>query len=312
MKAYDKQALFRGRLRNLARRALGRLEFFPLTVLYLLINAGRKARQRRSGLEFVEVGIATSEADALPRDMMLWLSRILRKRQGQSLDVCVRLSQESTNTGLPGAFSAALAFPRLRSIALYWDAASLADDLPLLRSTQDRTAAPAAAALSSELAALPAAQWTQLLRASAKEFALPPAASRDAQTFLKRQGGVAPVICFNVPAGLDALAEAAATARPDARFLDFASPPSGAALASNRQSLFGWGFNLHERMALVQAADAYVGVFDELGCVALLSGRPALLLDTMQTALPVNELLDFLSRHLATPRGATPAQPSMS
>ena len=48
--------------------------------------------------------------------------------------------------------------------------------------------------------------------------------------------------------------------------------------AANNQSLYGYGLSLHERMALVQAADAYVGSFGELGCAALVSGRPAVLL----------------------------------
>jgi hypothetical protein len=51
-----------------------------------------------------------------------------------------------------------------------------------------------------------------------------------------------------------------------------------AAKTANSQALYGYGLNLHERMALVKAADAYVGSFDELGCTALVSGRPAVLL----------------------------------
>jgi hypothetical protein len=43
--------------------------------------------------------------------------------------------------------------------------------------------------------------------------------------------------------------------------------------------LSGHGLALHERMALVRAADAYVGSFDELGCTALISGRPAMVVD---------------------------------
>jgi hypothetical protein len=47
---------------------------------------------------------------------------------------------------------------------------------------------------------------------------------------------------------------------------------------ANYQSFFTHGLSLHERMALVQAADAYVGSFNVLGCTALLARRLTILL----------------------------------
>jgi hypothetical protein len=73
-------------------------------------------------------------------------------------------------------------------------------------------------------------------------------------------------------------------------------------------------------MALVEAADAYVGSFDELGCTAVMSARPAVLLGggtgtppahvrcdgnivwfpgASEPALAAIAVLEFLSRHFA-------------
>jgi len=65
-----------------------------------------------------------------------------------------------------------------------------------------------------------------------------------------------------------------------------------------------WGFTLHERLALVRAADAYIGAPDELASAALISGRAALI-SLKPTAA---EVTDFLARCF----DATPARPARS
>jgi hypothetical protein len=77
---------------------------------------------------------------------------------------------------------------------------------------------------------------------------------------------------------LRTLTDAVARACPHVRFFHFSAELPESASPANNQSFFGWGFSLHERMALVQTADAYVGSFDELGCTAVISKRPAILI----------------------------------
>lgn len=188
------------------------------------------------------------------------------------------LPREAANDSMHDVVSVLLAYPGLRSVGLHWDSRSLADDLTLLQSKRDRSD-PATAALHEEIGSRGSAQSAEFLRSEHGEFALPVAASRDAQTLLKRQAGAALVVCLNFPAERRVLADAVAGDWPHVRFFNFYSASPESAGAANNQSFFAWGFTLHERMALVQAADAYAGTFDELGCTAVIAGRPAILLD---------------------------------
>jgi hypothetical protein len=120
-------------------------------------------------------------------------------------------------------------------------------------------------------------QFEEFLQAEHVGIDLPAAATRDAQTLLKRQAGKAYAVCLNVSEEFRSLADAVVAACPDRQFFDL-SPTLSSTKATNSQSLFGHGFTLHERMALVKTADAYVGTFDALGCAALVSKRPTILL----------------------------------
>ena len=324
MKANSKLALFLRRLKKLTNRVLNRLQFFPFTLLYVLFNAALQLiLPLRPGV--VRVASATGEVTSLPRDAMLWLDRVLTGPPGCQFDVCLQLPREEAAANLHDVFSVLLTFPRLRSIGLYWDASSLADDLPLLQSKRDRSD-PASAALHEEIGSLGSTQFAEFLRSDHGEFALPVAASRDAQTLLKREAGGGFVGCLNVPPDLASLADTVVRARPDIWFFDLSLPTSQMTRAANHRSIFGHGLSLHERMALASAADAYVGSFDEKGCAAVISGRPAILLggsnggrpelagrgDTavwlpgpVQPPEATNAVLQFLSRHLKQEGGAS-------
>jgi len=273
----SKVVLLRRWLINFTNRALRRLGFFPFTLFYAVFNAAIGAFQLRRGHIVVHVGEMTGEATSLPRSVMLWLDRVLTTPPGYQFDVCLRLPREAADANLHDVFSILLTSPRLRSIGLYWDASSLADDLPLLQAKQGRNDPAVWATPYEDLGALSFKQLQEFFLADHVGIVLPVAATRDAQTLLKRQAGGAYAVCLNVPVEHRSLIAAVEATRPDTRFFDLA-PALQTTKAANSQSLYGYGLNLHERMALVQTADAYLGTFDELGCAALISKRPAVLL----------------------------------
>ena len=256
-----------------------RLRFFPFTFFYVLLSAAFKVVGLLRDQEAVRVGEVAGKAAALPRSVMLWLDRVATSLTESRFDVCLRLPSEAADNNLHDVFSVLLASPRLRSVGLYWDSSSLANDLPLWQAKQSRNDPTVWAMPYEDLGSLSFKQLDEFFHSNHEGIVLPVAATRDAQTLLKRQAGGAYAVCLNIPEELCSLVDAVVAAHPHARFFDLApcasSPTAGAA---NNQSLYGYGLNLHERMALVQAADAYVGHFDELGCTALVSKRPAVLL----------------------------------
>lgn len=278
MKMEGKLILLRRWMVGFSYQALNRLPFFPFTLLFVLFNAVLRVFQLRRRHMLVRVGEARNEVTLLPRHVILWLDRALVGPAGHQFDVCLRLPREAPNDGLHDVFSILLAYPGFRSVCLYWDSSSLADDLPLLQAKRDRND-PAISATPYEDLGSPAVRQLELfLHAVHREIALPVAASRDAQTFLKRQAGGGFAVCLNVPPELASLVDAVAKARPDIWFFDLSPPTLQTMDAANYRSISGHGLSLHERMALASAADAYVGSFDELGCTAVISRRPAILL----------------------------------
>lgn len=320
MKIEGKLALLRQRLDNLYYRVVNRLQFFPFTLLIWVFNVAFRALQLRMGRRLVRVGEVTGVGASLPRNVMLWFGRIFLRPPGHQFDVCLRLPREAADANLQDVLSVVLTIPRVRSIGLYWDSSSLADDLALLQLKQDRSDPVVSTTLHEEIGSRGSTQFLEFLHADHEEFALPVAASRDGQTLLKRLVGAAHVVCLNVPTELRPLVNAIAGARPDIRFFHFSPELPESPRAANNQSFFGCGFNLHERMALIQAADAYVGSFDELGCTALICRRPAILLGggageqpdrisrgeiavwfpaSVEPAALRNAVLQFLSHHFA-------------
>ena len=300
------------RLIRLAQRILLRLRWFPFTLLLLLLNAFVNFMQLWRRRVIVPVGEVLGEAPTLPRDAMMWLDGVPAAPAAHHLEICLRLSPQAADANLQDVFSAVLTFPRFRSIGLYWDSPSLTDDLPLWRGRGETVHAT-----PSDLRAPVAARLSGFLHARHTEMALPVAASRDAETFIKRRAGGAWVVCVNLPGELCLDVEALAAARRDIHFLGF---PSGSdtARALNFESVFAHGFTLHERMALIRAADGYIGGIDELGCTALISGRPSLVIDrgdgdnwvrtarrdgggwvhsAFNPSAGLEEVTEFLSRH---------------
>ena len=61
-------------------------------------------------------------------------------------------------------------------------------------------------------------------------------------------------------------------------------------------------------MALVGTADAYIGAFDELGCTAVISGRPAVLIGGDATTSPERRTFADRVIWLAGPHDAPAVQ----
>jgi hypothetical protein len=257
--------------------ALRRLGFFPFTFFYTVIYAAIRVVQLRQGHEILRVGEVTGETASLPRSVMLWLDRVATGLPEPRFDICLRLPREADDDNLHDVFSVLLTSPRLRSVGLYWDSSSLANDLRLWQAKQGRNDPTGGATPYEDLGALSLKQLQEFFEVDHVRIVLPVAVTRDAQTLLKRQAGAAYAVCLNVPVEHRSLIAAVQAMRPDTRFFDLA-PALPTTEAANSQSLHGYGLNLHERMALVQVADAYVGSFDELGCAALAAKRPAVLL----------------------------------
>jgi hypothetical protein len=180
---------------------------------------------------------------------------------------------------LQEVFSVLLTSPRLRSVGLYWDSSSLADDLPLWQAKQGRNDPTVGTTPYEDLGALSFEQLQDFFEVDHVGIVLPVAATRDAQTLLKRQAGGGLAVCLNLPLEAGSLASRLATELPLLRFFDFS--PAGAdapGAPPNLVALHSWGFNLHERMALVCGADAYVGRPDVLAAVAVMAGRPTVLI----------------------------------
>jgi len=276
-----------------ARRTLRRLEWFPFTLLSALLFAAVRLRELRTGRAVVRVGRATGGTAALPLRLMLWLDHIGAELPSGSFDVCVRLPRAAEDANLHDVISVLLTSPRLASIGLYWDDDALSDDQPLWQN------GAAAASGANDIDEASAEGIERFLRAEHQPFALPVAARREVQTLLKRLAGGAYAICLNLPAGQMALLDVVVTAAPGVRFFEMGCAGSKPRPA-NITALADYGLTLHERMAFVQAADAYVGIFDELGGAAIISGRPGVLVgrgDPVSEALAVTQwAAEFLGR----------------
>ncbi len=276
MKMNGKAVMLMRRLQSIALR---RLAFFPFSLIYVLLSGVYRVIQLRRGYERVCVGEVPTAIETLPCSVMLWLDRISAGLVEPRYDVCLSLPREAADANLHDVFSILLTSPSLRSVGLYWDSSSLADDLPLWQGKRDCCEPMVWSTLCDNVGSLSFKRLQEFFQDGHTDIVLPVAATRDAQTLLKRQARGAYAVCLNVPLEHQSLVPAVVAALPDVRFFDLAPytslPASG---ATNNQSLYGYGLSLHERLALVRAADAYVGNFDELGSAALVFRRPAVLL----------------------------------
>lgn len=264
---------------NFAVRLARRARVFPFSLVYPALSAGVRLA-RLHGLTRSETLARVGEASVgvSPLGVLIWLDRIATKHPARTFDVCLRLPKEAEEANLHDVFSILMVSPRLISLGLYWDEASLADDLPYFQRRRGRAVETVGSEERDDLGSLGREPLAGFIAAGHDRFDVPVAAARDAQTLLKRQAGGAGAVCLNPPAGTPGLTAAVALAFPDLRFFDFQSFDATPA-THNLVPIGAYGLTLHERMALVAAADAYVGRFDELGGAAVIAGRPAVLLD---------------------------------
>lgn len=261
------RSIRRGLIR-IAMRTLRRLEWFPFTLLAALLFAAVRRRQLRIGRAVVRVGRATDGTAALPLRSMLWLDGIASALPSGSFDVCVRLPREAEDANLHDVFSVLLTSPRLASIGLYWDDAALSDDQPLWQA--------GAPPVVEDIDDPTVERLEHFFQAAHEPLNLPVAARREARTLLKRLAGDAYAICVNLPEGQPPFEEIV-TGGTEMRCFDLA-PAGSKPLPAGVVSLADYGLTLHERLAFVQAADAYIGRFDELGCAAIAGERPVVVI----------------------------------
>jgi hypothetical protein len=267
------------RLISFTHRALRRLRFFPFTLLYAAVNATVRVVHLRQGRTVVHVGEVTGDTVSLPSRVMLWLDRVATGGTEPRFDICLKLPRETTDDNVHDVCSVLLTSPRLRSVGLYWDASSLADDLSLWQAKRGRNDPTVVATSRESLDSLSFRQLQEFCLTDHAGIALPIAATRDAQTLLKRQAGDGLAVCLNLPPEAWSVAGLMATEFPMLRFFELS--PAGTHAPGplhNLVALHSWGLNLHERMALVSGADAYVGPLDVLGAAAVMAGRPAVLI----------------------------------
>jgi hypothetical protein len=281
--------------------ALRRLRWFPFTLLDMLLFAAVRVYELRAGHAVVRAGRASNRMTSLPLRAMLWLDRIASDLPSGSFDVCLRLPRDAADATLHDVFSVLLASPRLASIGLYWDDAALSDDHPLWQAGAGYDESSGA----NDIDAPSVERLDRFFRGEHEGLDLPVAARREAQTLLKRQAGAACAICLNLPAALSPLCEAIVTAAPDVRFFDLGAPGSKP-LAAKVTLLADYGLTLHERLAFLQAADGYVGRFDELGSTAIMGGRPAVLVGGGDSASETSRVLGPASRTMWFPGSPGP------
>jgi hypothetical protein len=164
----------------------------------------------------------------------------------------------------------------VRSIGFYWSDASADEELRLMRGARGVEGGPAVT--HERLTPTTADDRSRFLVRRHTTIALPAPAEREARTLLKRLAGGRYTICLNLDAADGSLVDSVTPAFPDARFFALGR---GSGLAPEGASIVAvgeFGFSLHERLAFVQAADAYVGVFDEHACAAVAAKRPCVLL----------------------------------
>jgi hypothetical protein len=269
----------RRRLIGFTHRALRRLRFFPFTLLYAVANAAVRVFQLRQGRAVLRVAEVTGETASLTRGVMLWLDRVTTGLTESRFDVCLRLPRATTDDTVHDVFSVLLTCSAVRSVGLYWDSPSLADDLSLWQPKRNRNDSTALSTSHESLDSPSFEQLQEFVQADHTGIALPIAATRDAQTLLKRQAGDGLAVCLNLPLEACSVAGRLATEFPLLRFFELS--PAGAHVPGplhNLVALHSWGFNLHDRMALVSGADAYVGRLDVLGAAAVMAGRPTVLI----------------------------------
>lgn len=241
--------------------------YFPFTLVQGLGLAFARWRQLRAGTSAAFVIDARGRDEHRIRDLLLWRPSVLTR--GRGVDLGLLLGPSADLDEADRLFSAAVVVPGVRSIALYWDAERLDRD----RRLWHRTEGPGALEVSS---AASAPERVVVARARGAGPALPPGVLREAQTLLKRHARGGAVVCLNLDPVDGVLRHELLGRLPALKFVDFVS--AGESGSANFLLVGDLGLTRHERLALVGAADVYVGRFDELGVAALLASIPTVLL----------------------------------
>ena len=274
--------------RSLQVRAAGALDVFPLSLASALVAAARRRRELARGTPPLWLA-KVMELDALPCRLMMSLDRIGVDLEGRRFDVGLQLPANVPCPVLDDVFSVLVASSSVRSIGFYWSDASADEELRLMRGARGVEGGPAVT--HERLTPTTADDRSRFLVRRHTTIALPAPAEREARTLLKRLAGGRYTICLNLDAADGSLVNSVAPAFPDARFFALRRGSSGPAPEGASIVAVGeFGFSLHERLAFVQAADAYVGVFDEHACAAVAAERPCVLLggvDDERAGLPV-------------------------
>ena len=262
--------------RSLQVRAAGALDVFPLSLASALVAAARRRRELARGTPPLWLA-KVMELDGLPCRLMMSLDRIGVDLERRRFDVGLQLPANVPCPVLDDVFSVLVTSPSVRSIGFYWSDASADEDLRLMRGARGVEGGPAVT--HERLTPTTADDRSRFLVRRHTTMALPAPAEREARTLLKRLAGGRYTICLNLDAADGSLVNSVAPAFPDARFFALGRGSSGLAPEGTSIVAVGeFGFSLHERLAFVQAADAYVGVFDEHACAAVAAERPCVLL----------------------------------
>ena len=262
--------------RSLQVRAARALDAFPLSLASALVAAARRRRELARGTPPLWLA-KVMDLDGLPCRLLMSLDRIGVDLEGRRFDVGLQLPADVPCPGLDDVFSVLVTSPSVRSIGFSWSDASADEDLRLMRGARGVAGGPAVT--QERLTPTTAHDRSRFLVRRHPTLALPAPAEREARTLLKRLAGGRHTICLNVDATDGSLVDAVARAFPDARFFALGRRSSGLAPdGANIVAIGEFGFSLHERLAFVQAADAYVGVFDEHACAAVAAARPCVLL----------------------------------
>lgn len=267
-----------------------RLGFLPFSPFFFLVQIA--VRQFRLKSHSSPVGFArlsSQNESETPRDALIWLVELGRGAPAHRVDACMQVPSNESCAMLPGVFSAMMTSSRLQSMAFYFDERQVASEWRLLGTpvaSKDGSAAPVD--IPNGL------QGRYLKRLFLSDLAdavtLPVGAKGEAQLLLKRLAGGAQVVCLNLGSatsdpGAFAYTQSQFLRRaqrelPDIVFLvldDSITQPFAEPLPPHNVFLLHrFGLTLHERMAVVQAADLYVGAFDLLAVAAVAADRDLL------------------------------------
>jgi len=164
-------------------------QVFPFSVAFMVLKALLRLRELAREPNRVAVAQVAPDTDPVGATLM-WLDRIGGDSPPGPFDVCLRFERRDDDAP-EDIFSALLTVPRLRSIGLYWDDESIADDLTLM-------SAPRRRAVRDQVVRVSGMQVHDIV--ARRHSPLQPSidARREARTLLKRQARGGFAVCLNL------------------------------------------------------------------------------------------------------------------